>query len=457
MRTALLALVLLLPAAVSAQDLDPALSALVRISGTRDGATVRGSGFVVGLDRDEAMIVTVSHVIAGVEKIEVTFAADLTRSFPAAGFMRMDAESPRGPAVLQVRGSLPAGVTTLSFETQSRPRLGTELFLLGFPEMATSPRTSQRVLSARDGTLLLVDQGSGEGFSGGPVLQGGKVVGVVTDTDERTTYAVTAVVVHEALEGWRVKLGNQNVQSIAPPPPSVAAACVPGQETFEEKGIVFVRICPGTFTMGSAENDPRADKDEKPAHPVRLSEFWISRTEITNAQYRGFQPDHPGEDGDDQLPAVHVSWAEAKAACASFGGRLPTEAEWEYATRAGSQAAWTFGGDETLLADYAWYDKNSNSGKKPPPVATRKPNPWGLYDMHGNVWEWVGDWYAPYEKGPQIDPTGPKRGKHLVVLRGGSFLDPARALRSADRYKIDPEIRNKGIGFRCVQAPRRQP
>jgi formylglycine-generating enzyme required for sulfatase activity len=444
MRTAILALLLLLPAAASAEDLDPALSALVRISGTRDGTPVRGSGFVVGLDRDEAMIVTVSHVIAGVEKIEVTFAADLTRSFPAAGFMRMDAGNPRGPAVLQVRGSLPAEVTTLSFEVENRPRVGTALFLLGFPEMATSPRTSQRVLSARDGTALLVDQGSGEGFSGGPVLQAGKVVGVITDTDEQTTYAVNAVVVHEALEGWRVKLGN------------LVATCVPGQEAPENGiGIVFVRLCPGTFIMGSAENDPQAEADEKPAHQVRLSEFWIGRTEITNAQYRNFQPHHQGED---RLPAVHVSWTEAKAACESFGGRLPTEAEWEYAARAGRQTAWSFGHGETLLADYAWYDKNSDSGTKPHPVATRTPNTWGLYDMHGNVWEWVGDWYAPYEKGPQTDPAGPKTGQHLV-LRGGSFIDPAKALRSADRYKykLEPESRNKGIGFRCVRGLRRQP
>jgi sulfatase modifying factor 1 len=428
---AALTLLLLLQAAASAQEIDKAISAMVRISGTRDGTPVRGTGFVVGLDRDKATIVTAAHVIEGVQQIEVTFAADSTDRFPADGFLRMESGNRTGLAVFQVRGALPAGVTSLSFEAESRPRPGEPLFLLGFPQMALEPRTTQRILSGRSGTLLLVDQGIGEGFSGGPVLQGGKVVGVVTDTDEQTTYAVNAVVARESLEGWGVKLGGQSSTPVTrtipetKPPAPVVEKCVPG-EIQTENGIDFVRICPGTFTMGSAENDKTAYVDEKPAHQVTLSEFWIGKTEITNAQYRRFRSDHKGEDN---LPVTDVTWDDAKAACERFGGRLPTEAEWEYAARAGSQSAWSFGNDEKMLGEYAWY--YGNSDRKPHPVGTRKANAWNLHDMHGNVWEWVADWY-------------------------GSIPG---SLRSAARAGNPPTARSSylGLGFRCARSPRRQP
>ena len=450
------ALLLLLPPAISAQELDKAVSAVVRISGARDGTPVRGTGFVVGLDRDKATIVTAAHVIEGVQQLEVTFAVNTTERFSIDGVLGIDAGSPNGLAAFQVRGALPAGVTTLSFETESRPSYGAELFLVGFPQMELAPRTPRRALSGRRGALLLVDQGIGEGFSGGPVLQGGKVVGVVTDTDEQTTYAVNAVVARESLEGWGVKLGGQSSTPVTrtvpetKPPAPVVKKCVSGEVQIEN-GIDFIRICPGTFTMGSAENDPQADADEKPVHQVTLSEFWIGKTEITNAQYRRFRRNHKGED---KLPATRVSWADAKAACEHFGGHLPTEAEWEYAARAGSQAAWSFGNDEKMLSEYGWYDKNS--GNAPHSVGMKKANAWGLHDMHGNVWEWVEDWYGSYPIEAQEDPAGPEAG-YYRSLRGGSFFNSPSNLRSAYRIRFQPSFRFDYVGFRCVRSPRRQP
>jgi formylglycine-generating enzyme required for sulfatase activity len=236
------------------------------------------------------------------------------------------------------------------------------------------------------------------------------------------------------------------------PGPAVPAAaqCVPGEER-TENGIAYVHICAGTFTMGSAANDPRADSDERPAHLVTLSEFWIGKTEITNEQYRRFRPDYQSEAN---LPATQVSWDEAKAACEHFGGRLPTEAEWEYAARAGSQTAWSFGDDAKKLDEYAWYDKNS--GNAPHPVGTKKPNNWHLHDMHGNVWEWVNDWYGSYPSAAQTDPSGPATGQSRM-LRGGSFGSPTRNLHSAIRIRVEPRFRNRYIGFRCARGPRRQP
>jgi formylglycine-generating enzyme required for sulfatase activity len=203
--------------------------------------------------------------------------------------------------------------------------------------------------------------------------------------------------------------------------------------------------------MGSAEKDSQAYFDEKPAHQVTLSEFWLGKTEVTNKQYRLFQPTHQGQD---DLPATDVSWDEAKAACVHFGGRLPTEAEWEYAARAGSQTTWSFGDEEKHLGDYAWYGEGLP--RLPHPVGLKKPNAWGLYDMHGNVWEWVADWCGPYNGAAQIDPSGPPTGEFRLV-RGGSFFQPARLLRSANRDCFRPEYRNSFSGFRCVRGPRRQP
>ena len=221
-RTAL-ALFLLLPAAASGQNLDAAVSAVVRISGVRGDESVRGSGFVVELDHNKATIVTASHVIQGIQRIEVTFAADATQSFPAGTVLGQDPNNPNGLAVFQVRGAIPTGVTTLGIEGESRPHLGEMLFLMGFPQMEHVPRTTQRALSSQNGTLLLIDQGVGEGFSGGPVLQGGKVVGVVTSTDDQTTYAVSAVVARVALEGWGVKLSSRATTQAKPVPPVSAA------------------------------------------------------------------------------------------------------------------------------------------------------------------------------------------------------------------------------------------
>ena len=193
------------PHAAVVQEFVKATSSVVRISGTRDGTSVSGTGFVVGLDHEKATIVTASHVVEGAQNCEVTFGIDRTKVFPGGIVVGIDTDNPNGLAVLQVLGVLPAGVTTLSFEVESRPLPGEGLYLLGFSQMALEPHIAQRVLSARRGTLLLIDQEVSGGFAGGPVLQDGEVVGVITSGDSHTTYAVSAVVALEALKGWGVE------------------------------------------------------------------------------------------------------------------------------------------------------------------------------------------------------------------------------------------------------------
>ncbi len=449
-RTFLALALFVLPAASPAQDIEPIFASMVRITATRGDATVRGSGFVVDLRRDVATIVTASHVIEGAQ-IEVVFSSS-TRRFQPDVLLGMESGAPNGLATFQVRG-VPVGTAALSLDAANRPRAAEALLLVGFPQMSPTPLAKQRVLSGRRGTLLLIDLPVGEGFSGGPVVREGKVVGVVTGQDRQLTYAVNAVVAREALLGWGVALGSARAPRPpeSPPPPTVEV-CRSGKE-IEDNGIVFVRICPGEFMMGSSDDDSQADDDEKPAHKVTLSEYWIGKYEVTNEQFRRFRRDH----SDDNLPAVSVSWTEAKEFCESLGFGLPTEAQWEYAARAGKPTRWSFGNDEGVLGDYAWYGENS--GSKTHPVGEKKPNAWGLHDMHGNVWEWIADWYGPYSASSQTDPAGPSdpAPSAFRVLRGGSAWNEPRLLRSACRGRHFPEVRIEFIGFRCVRGPRRQP
>jgi len=132
-------------------------------------------------------------------------------------------------------------------------------------------------------------------------------------------------------------------------------------------------------------------------------------------------------------------------------GRMPTEAEWEYACRAGNPGNFCFGDDDSKLGEYAWYD--NNSGDKTHSGGLKKPNAWGLCDMHGNVWEWCLDWYGPYPAKPGIDPTGPVKSDGRV-LRGGAFIDELVGLRFSSRNNNDPDNRNNNIGFRVVCAGR---
>ncbi len=428
-----LALLLLLPVVAFAQDLDVAVASLVRISGTRGGTPVRGSGFVIGLTSERATIVTASHVIEGVEQLSVSFAVDPTAPRPAGTVLGMESGNPRGLAVFQVRGALPSGLTALSFDTESRLLRGEELYLLGFPQMATAPLTLRRIFSGPVGNLLQLDLPVGEGFSGSPVLRRGKVVGVVVDEDTQLTFAVKALVAQDAVLGW---------EDQPPPPRTDAGKCVNGDPR-SERGIDFIHLCGGTFVMGSDKGDPTADADEKPAHSVTLSDFWIGKTEITKGQYVFLLQEY--QTGEADLPVVDATWEKADAACRRLGGRLPTEAEWEYAARAGSTTTWSFGADVKRLGDYAWF--KDNAGGRPHPVGTKKANAWGLYDLYGNAWEWVADGYGLYPAKAQTNPS-PKGENH--ILRGGCFTSRPEHMRTNNRQWHAPGEKSPFFGFRCV-------
>jgi formylglycine-generating enzyme required for sulfatase activity len=223
-----------------------------------------------------------------------------------------------------------------------------------------------------------------------------------------------------------------------------------------QDGLTYVWIPPGTFMMGCSPGDNECGAEEKPPHQVTITKgFWMSQTEVTAAAYIKFMwgtgaqmPEAANFNAgwhDQDMPIFNVSWNDASAFCGWAGGRLPTEAEWEYAARAGSTEA-RYG----LIDEVAWYSKNS--GLKTHEVGQKRANAFGLYDMLGNVWEWVSDWYGETycRASPERDPRGPDSGE-LRVLRGGSWVNDPRYVRVSNRSGGDPADKFGGNGFRCAR------
>jgi len=240
----------------------------------------------------------------------------------------------------------------------------------------------------------------------------------------------------------------------------------------------LVFIPPGTFRMGSPTNEVDRDDDEGPQTAVTISRgYWMGKYLVTQADYLALTGNNPSWcttndwngnpiPPDLNRPVETVSWFDASDYCAALTQRervagrigtnsvyrLPTEAEWEYACRGWTSTRFSYGDDPgyTNLTNYAWY--YDNCGGTTHPVGQKLPNPWGLYDMHGNVSEWCQDWYDVYPGGTALDPQGPATGSYRV-FRGGYLYYSARYCRSAFRNYFYPDFRNFNIGFRVVLAP----
>jgi formylglycine-generating enzyme required for sulfatase activity len=219
-------------------------------------------------------------------------------------------------------------------------------------------------------------------------------------------------------------------------------------------GLKYVWIAPGTFMMGCSPGDNECWDDEKPAHQVTITRgFWIGQTPVTAGAYKRFagatgrqMPKPPKFNkgwANENMPIVMVDWNDAQAYCGWMGGRLPTEAEWEYAARGGSREA-RYGN----LNNIAWYSDNSGDGTRD--VGQKRANGFGLYDILGNVWEWVSDWEDDhyYQNSPSQDPQGPGSGQWRVQ-RGGSWGNFPRFVRVSVRLSYDPGGRIDVFGFRC--------
>jgi formylglycine-generating enzyme required for sulfatase activity len=223
-------------------------------------------------------------------------------------------------------------------------------------------------------------------------------------------------------------------------------------------------IPPGRFTMGSPESEAGRYEDEGPQHEVELTEgFWLAETLCTQALWQAVMGENPSHIVGPDLPIEQVSWEDCQEffyrlnqRIPELQARLPSEADWEYACRAGTTTA-TWVGDLTIgkdrsapeLEKIAWY--GANSGGQTHPVRTKAVNPWGLYDMLGNVLEWCQDWFGPYDGAVKSNPMGPEVGSERV-LRGGAWYDDARFVRAALRDGYAPGIRFHDLGFRVARG-----
>lgn len=238
-----------------------------------------------------------------------------------------------------------------------------------------------------------------------------------------------------------------------------ASAPAPGQSMTLDLGggvsVELVLIRPGSFVMGSE----RGEADEMPSHKVILTKpFYLGKYEVTQAQWQAVMGENPSQFKGTNHPVDNVSWDDSQIFMQKLGERikggtvqLPTEAQWEYACRAGGGTEYSYGNDAAALGEYAWF--HGNSGAASHPVGQKRANSWGLYDMHGNVCEWCADWYAGgYPAGEATDPSGASSGD-ARVLRGESWVSTGETLRSAYRVGTPPEYRNSHVGLRVAFIP----
>ena len=239
------------------------------------------------------------------------------------------------------------------------------------------------------------------------------------------------------------------------PAPAPVPAPIPENQTFTVNGVTFtmIGVQGGTFTMGAtAEQGGDTEDDEKPAHRVTLSSFYIGQTEVTQELWEAVMGCNPSKFKGAKLPVEHVSWNDCQEFIKKLNTltgqhfRLPTEAEWEYAARGGSKSkGYEYSGSNELSDIAWWYDRNTHD------VATKRPNELGLFDMSGNVSEWCQDRYGSYSSSSQRNPQGPASGTHCVC-RGGSWAENNSSYRCrvSNRDEWHADVHNNSVGLRLT-------
>ena len=321
------------------------------------------------------------------------------------------------------------------------------------------------------GTITYSISGTVTGADGVTVTLGGDTTGSQTVNDGGT-YSFTAnegcnYTITPSKDGYTFTPASQTFDNVT----SNMAQNFTASQVIVPTEITMVAILGGNFSMGDISGT--GESNELPVHMVTISSFEIGAYEITQEQYEAAMGENPSNFSGTNLPVEMVTWYNAVQFCNALseeegltpcydestwecdfsadGFRLPTEAEWEYACRAGTETEYYTGNYESDCADAGWY--NGNSGSKTHPVGQKTPNTWGLYDMHGNMWEWCHDWYDSgyYSSSPSADPTGPTSGSYRVN-RGGCWGNSAGFSRSAYRYRHYPSTMASYVGFRVVRG-----
>lgn len=472
---ALFLLVLFVPESLHAEDIVRLQAGVVKIvAKPPQGIANVGTGFIVRLAKDAAYIVTAAHVVAGDQQPRVEFFTKRNLPVTAEVLGLEGNDEVRGLALLVVRGSenLPKGLTSLSLAGSVRLTGGEDIMVIGFPRNAGPWAIVKGNISSRQGRDIYFSPVIDSGHSGGPIFQSGKVVGVVGSESQSVGRGVTVRSVQDYIEGFGIT-AQESMATLSPmasapsPPPAVPAKPkfrqeIQTSEITGKDGALMVLVPAGEFMMG---DDKSGQNDERPSHPVYLGAFYIDQYEVTTSRYAKFfqETNRPvPEYWADQVlrqhrrkPVVGVDWSDATTYCSWAGKRLPTEAEWEKAARGTDQRVYPWGNavpNATLANfdrgfDFKQYGVLTDVG-----AFEQGKSPSGAYDMAGNVWEWVADWYDInyYSKSPKQNPRGPSSGE-LRILRGGSWFNGPASVRSATRGRLTPSTRDANIGFRCAQ------
>ena len=518
-------------AVVGILDTEYLKKGVVRITAAPAGENQKvGTGFIVQLESDVVYIVTAAHVISGDAHPKVQFFTQQDVQVQATVKHAESSEDANGLALLMIRGkeAIPAGLVMMTLANTSHLLGADPILVVGHPRSAGDWAILSGSVVVRQGRHIAIDANIDEGTSGAPIFLGGEVVGLVGEV-RRYARGATSSSIREYLEGHGIlkqQALSSNPSAVAVPNvPSQENKSEIVREIVGKEGAPMMLIPAGEFWMGitaeelngvvgkcnvSRHFDKQVDckevfLDEMPRHRVSVGSFLLDKYEVTNEHFEkftrqtGYQTtaERKGnaltfvlgigwkeiegaswlkpegresvfETRRNQHPVVAVSWEDACAYCRWAGKRLPREAEWEYAARAGTVTQYWWGDRASGPYDVAnlldddeepvratrglkiiqWRDNYRQTS----PVGAFRQNPWGLYDMIGNVWEWVDDWYdaSSYSTEKPRKPDGLLRDKERV-LRGGSWDNEPFIARVTTRGRESEDMRSPAIGFRCAQ------
>ncbi len=411
---------------------------VVMIEGKLGEAPTQGAGIVFANQAGFVYIATAFHVVRSDENratdLKVRFAQKPNEDFAAEHHPRAWYE--HDLAVIRVKTPQALGFQLDRLADMAAMKKGDKVYAIGYPT------TERWAVTFNPGFLRIVDamtlkaesRSITEGYSGGALIdQRSFLAGMVLNTD---SVMANALRLDRALD-----LIRQEVEL-----PVQLSLRTPGAlRTNLKDGLPYVWIPPGRFTMGCSKDDKECKEDQAPPHEVEITKgYWMGQTEVTQAAYRRVTDKDPSEFKGAKRPVERVSWGEANDYCMKAGLRLPTEAEWEYAARAGSTA--TRHGE---LDEVAWH--LGNASRQTHEAGGKLPNGWNLYDTLGNAWEWVADWYSQdyYQAGEGKDPKGPGSGTERV-MRGASWGNSPENVSVFVRSRHEPALRLHHIGFRCA-------
>jgi formylglycine-generating enzyme required for sulfatase activity len=438
---------------------------------TVTGSKTFGTGFAIRSERGETWIVTCAHVVK-----DVSEASNIrVRGKPVVEFLARGEPEEVDLAVLKVQGlTIPPLKLGLAGEKDMA------CSIVGYAELVGKQKRALSLQGKLDNPVVLEASGGPPvtgwklRIEGETPLKGGYSGSPVICTATGTVVAVATYEEDQGKSGYAIS--PKHLKDVWPDMPLGLLGFFRDRLTDGSETPEMAYLPGGTFKMGDIQG--KGHSGEKPVHEVTLDAFAIGRYPVTVGEFRrfveatGYQTEAERQDGayvydgkkwgqksdaswrnpyipqTDNHPVICISWEDAAAYCEWLSEQtgeqysLPTEAEWEYACRSSSDTAYCFGDDASLLGEYAWYSKNA--GNSTHPVGEKKVNHWGLYDMHGNVWEWVRDWYERYSEGPRSNPSGPETGSGRV-FRGGSWNVRRRALP----FGVSPQ--------RASRRPRRHP